>query len=73
MVDKKTPKTDEGLDLAQVNTKLNEELERLRAEIGIYKDQISSLERFANIVVGQRNEAQTEVARLMTQLTKENS
>lgn len=46
------------------------EVEQLRAEITIYKDQIDSLEKFSTIVVSQRNEAQTEVAKLTMLLNK---
>lgn len=39
----------------------------LQGQIVELRGQVSAMEHFANIVIGQRNEAQTEVAKLQTQ------
>jgi hypothetical protein len=39
----------------------------LHEQIATLQGQVTAMEHFANIVVGQRNEAQNEVAKLQTQ------
>lgn len=38
----------------------------LQEQLKVLQSQVTSMERFANIVVAQRNEAHTEVAKLLT-------
>jgi hypothetical protein len=40
----------------------------LKEQITILQGQVTAMEHFGNIVIGQRNEAQTEAAKLRTQL-----
>lgn len=40
----------------------------LQQQITVLQGQVTAMEHFGNIVIGQRNEAQTEAAKLRTQL-----
>lgn len=40
----------------------------LQEQIAVLQGQVTAMEHFGNIVIGQRNEAQTEAAKLRTQL-----
>lgn len=46
----------------------NNTIAELQQQIAVLQEQVTMLEHFSNIVIGQRNEAQTEAAKARTQL-----